>query len=1582
MNMFDRHFRNLLVVAAMGAGLLLAASTPGSAGTQKSAPLETARERAAGLLADLPLAFDENRGLAAEPVRFLSRGPGYAVFLAPDEAILALPHRGSASAQAGPRLSSLLRMRLQGADAQAKVSGEGRLSGRSHYLVGPDSSAWKRNITQWGRVRAEEVYPGIDMVYYGSGRRLEYDFVVAPGADPNRIRLQFDGVEAVRREEETGDLLVAVPRAGDLRLHAPVIYQMRGEAREPVAGSYRVNGRVVSFELGRYDRSRELVIDPVLAYSSLVGGSNDDYGMGIAVDAESNAYVTGYTASYFRAQDNGPAAIEATPGYPVIPQLLGFPTQNPVQSDPDPVVFGLDLDVDSTTAPTPFVMSYYDAFVFKIDPTGRRLIYSTYLGGRDHPGGTGDDYGTAIAVNPAGEAYVTGMTYSLSFPTERPIQASNGFNGGDYRDAFISKLNAGGSSLLYSTYFGGSGYDAGRGIAVDANGNCVVTGLTNSSNLPVFRAFQPAAGGGRDQFVVNINALGSAYNYSTYLGGSGDEGGAGPDNGLNPYITHVPSATIIATGAVFPGARLDIGSRRFGPDYGAAVAVDEQGYAYITGATNSADFPVVGPVVQPAIGGGQDAFVTRIDPFGQILTGTAGFSTFLGGSGNDGGRGIAVDASRRIVVAGYTTSTNFPTLNALQAANGGATDAFVARLSTAGADLSFSSYLGGSGDDVAYDVATDFASNIFVAGSTRSGNFPTRFALQSSLRPGFITQDAFLTKIKADLTEYEYSTFLGGAQPDLAAAVAVNNIGTAFIAGSTVEYFDAGFTGVSTFPTTFFAFQRFMRFPTENGLASPAYGRDPVTGLNSYPLAEVFVSRIANPPQAPSDLVVTNVTQTEIALAWQDNSNNETGFQIERKRAGGEFELVATVEANRVTFVDTGLIPAASYTYRVRAANLEGTSAYTNQVSTTTLPEAPAAPSNLVVTTVDRERLRLDWSDNSNNESEFRIERRTGSQGFREIAVVPANSTSFTDTGLSPNTTYTYRVLARNLGGVSVYSNEASGSTLPDPPGLAPTGLTATAVSSRQIDLAWQDANTNETGFKVERKIAGGQFEVVRILIGADITSFSDTGLQPETTYVYRVRAFNVTSDGPPSNEATAATPPDPPAAPSNLRAVTVAAGRIDLTWRDNSGDEDAFHIERSTDASNFTEIGTTGANVTSFSDTRVEQNQTYFYRVRARRGPSFSEYSNIAAQDGRPTPPTDLRAEAASSTSIALSWVDNSSNETGFLIERGTDGASFVQVASVGADVVSYTDRGLTPGTRYFYRVRSSSPQGNSPYSNIASASTLPAAPAAPSNLRGEFVSGTQVRLLWQDNSDNEESFILERSTDGAEFVQITVLEANTTEYVDGGRDPGSIYFYRVKARSAGGDSPYSNTIQVTFPPTAPVNLTAQAINNSQVMLNWTDTSANESGFQIERRTGDGPYVRIAQVGPNIVSYLDGRLSGGETYTYRVRAFNSGGASEWSNEASAATLVRLLSLKVPKRIARNSSGKGTVTLEGPAPAGGAVISLSSFKPELAAVPASVTIPAGQTSAEFTIRTGSRRGKATIIASYGGQSRQGQVRVR
>src|SRR5438552_3467713 len=541
----------------------------------------------------LPLHFEANQGQTHQDVRFLARGPGYSLYLTAGEAVLVLtkPNPDATQARATP---VVVRMSVVGAAPKPLVSGLDELPGKANYLIG-NPAKWRTNVPTYAKVHYRAVYPGIDLVYYGNQRQLEYDFVVSPGADPERIVLGFQGAERLEINAE-GELVLHAA-GGAIRQRVPLIYQEIDGVRTKIEGRYVLkDAHRVGFQVAAYDPSRPLVIDPTLVDSTYLGGSGWDYGYGIAVDAAGSAYVTGVTRS------------------------TDFPTASPLQATTGGGVEG-------------------DAFVTKLDPTGSALVYSTYLGGR------GVDYGYGIAVDAAGSAYVTGQTTSTDFPTT--IGAFQTTKGGSY-NAFVTKLNPTGSALVYSTYLGGSGGERGFGIAVDAAGNAYVTGTTGSTNFPTTPgAFQTTGGG---VFVSKLDAAGSALLYSTYLGGSGDDRGYG-------------------------------------------IAVDAAGSAYVTGSADSTDFPTVNPL-QAANGGVGDAFVSKLDATGSALL----YSTYLGGSARDAASGIAVDAAGSAYVTGYTISTNFPTMNPLQAAHGGGyTDAFVSKLDAAGTALLYSTYLGGSG---------------------------------------------------------------------------------------------------------------------------------------------------------------------------------------------------------------------------------------------------------------------------------------------------------------------------------------------------------------------------------------------------------------------------------------------------------------------------------------------------------------------------------------------------------------------------------------------------------------------------------------------------------------------------------------------------------------------------------------------------------------------------------------------------------------------------------------------------------------------------------------------------------------------
>ena len=624
-----------------------------------------------------PLAFEANQGQTDSRVGFLHRGSRFHLFLTPTEAVLALrpgrgkPSVGSRQVEAGPQGSKrsygpVLRMQLLGGTARPQVVGLDRLPGKANYLLGNDPARWRTDVPTYAKVEYRKVYPGVDLVFYGRDGAVEFDFVVAPGADSRRIRLAFRGVE--RLEPMVGGDLLLHAAGGSVRLRQPHVYQEIGAARKPIEARYVLTGRrSVGIRVARYDVARPLVIDPVLVFSTYLGGTGDDNALGVAVDGTGSVYVAGRTFS------------------------ADFPTLNPAQSS-----------IPDRSVPE-------NVFVTKLTPAGS-LVYSTYIGG------TGRDGGHAIAVDSAGNAYLTGATNSFDFPTtpgafQRTLGGSS--------DGFVLKLGSNGNALVYSTYLGGSGLEKGFGIAVDSAGSAYVMGYTNSADFPATPgALQTALAGGFDAFVTKVNPAGTALVFSTFLGGSGDEGGLDFTLGTTP-------------GQPVPA---DIG-----PIATSHLAVDAAGNVYLTGRTTSTNFPTRNPI-QAMNGGGFDAFVAKLNPAGSALI----YSTYLGGSGDDFGTSLAVDAAGNAYVTGQTGSTNFPTTaGAVQRTLSGASDAFVTKVNPAGSALVYSTHLGGVGPDNGQAIAVDAAGNAYVTGRA-TAFFPTVNPIQAALG-GFGAPDAFVT---------------------------------------------------------------------------------------------------------------------------------------------------------------------------------------------------------------------------------------------------------------------------------------------------------------------------------------------------------------------------------------------------------------------------------------------------------------------------------------------------------------------------------------------------------------------------------------------------------------------------------------------------------------------------------------------------------------------------------------------------------------------------------------------------------------------------------------------------------------------
>ena len=736
--------RSCVLFLGFSVAMSLAQSIP-NASTRESA-------RLVANYGNVPLAFEANRGQTDQQVKFLSRGAGYSLFLTPTEAVLALhpsatgeqPLRkpGFRSHAVGigkiKSLGAVMRMKLLNANSQAGVSGQDELPGKSNYFIGNDPKKWHTNVPQFAKVRYGNVYPDMDLVFYGNQHELEYDFVLQPGANPDAIRLGIEGAKKLRLVH--GDL-VMTSAVDDVHLRVPRIYQEANGTRHEVRGRYVLTGKSeVGFRVGSYDRSRALVIDPVLAYSTYLGGSSGDSGQGIAVDSAGNSYVAGFTGS------------------------ADFPAVNAIQ---------------------PAYGGNSDAFVTKFSPDGNTIVYSTYLGG------SGEDLGVGLAIDSSGNAYVCGVTISPDFPVVNAFQPVDH----GQTEGFVTKINAEGTALVYSTFLGGSAGELAFGIAVDSAGDAYVAGHTSSADFPTVNAIQPTFGGSADAFVTKFKADGSALVYSTFLGGS------------------------------------DI-------DEAFSIALDTAGRAYVTGTTSSRDFPTAN-AIQPTFGGGLgDAYVTKFKADGSTLV----YSTFLGGSDNDRGEAIAVDSSGNAYVTGSTQSPDFPTANAIQPVIGANGDAFVTKLNPTGSALIYSTFLGGNGFDDGRGIAVDSARNVYLSGTTSSSNFPVVNAFQPTIHGG---NDVFISEIQAPGSAFVYSTYLGGKKDEIGRAIALDSEGSVYVTGTTSS---------PIFPVTPVGYQQLYKGKNDAFVAKIAQQ----TFVSVSPMKLVFKTTVLGTTSAAKEVTVTN----------------------------------------------------------------------------------------------------------------------------------------------------------------------------------------------------------------------------------------------------------------------------------------------------------------------------------------------------------------------------------------------------------------------------------------------------------------------------------------------------------------------------------------------------------------------------------------------------------------------------------------------------------------------------------------------------------------------------------------------------
>lgn len=654
-------------------------------------------ESGAKALARLRMAFEENSGQCDEEVQYLARGKDYTLFLTAEEAVLSL---------AGNQTRRTVRMKPVGGNPTPTIRGEGGLPGQVNYIRGNDPNQWNTGISRYEKVCYEEVYPGIDLVFYGNGQELEYDFVVSPGADPSQISLAFEGVEATDdgpavEVAKNGDLLLRA-QEGEIRQKKPFVYQDLAGERVPVSGEYRVeNDDQVGFLVAEYDPAFPLVIDPILVYSTYLGGTLKDQSPTFHLDDLRNLYVVGTTES------------------------IDFPTANAFDAT-------LNAGIESNR----------DFFVTKLNPDGSSLIYSTYLGG------TGMELRIRLALDSSNNVFLCGLTDSLDFPLVSPID-----NTAEELEGFVAKLNSDGASLAFSTYLGGSGEENSVGIAVDNLGNAMVSGGTSSADFPTFLALDSTLSGDSDAFLTKIAGDGTSILFSTYLGGSENE-----------------------------GSRI--------------VAVDASGNAYVSGTTESVDFPTVNAfdsTLNDGINDARDDFVTKISSSGDSIL----YSTYLGGAEEEGSIEIAVDSDGCAYLAGETNSTDFPTtLGAFQDQRNGIDfrDVFVTKLNPDGS-LGYSTYLGGTKDDFDASITVDSAGNAYVAASSKSTDFPLVNPLDSVLNDGAPSDevdDLVVAVLNGTGSTLLFSTYFGGTLDDDDPDIALDSVGNVYFGGE---------TGSTDFPT-------------------------------------------------------------------------------------------------------------------------------------------------------------------------------------------------------------------------------------------------------------------------------------------------------------------------------------------------------------------------------------------------------------------------------------------------------------------------------------------------------------------------------------------------------------------------------------------------------------------------------------------------------------------------------------------------------------------------------------------------------------------------------------------------------------
>ena len=1017
-----------------------------------AAPREVRQSLTAGA-PTLPVPFVENRGQVDARVRYYARGHRFGFFLTPDAMTVAL----DANASGRPLALSL---RFAGANTAPRMEGVGT-EGEVNYFHGSDPSAWRTRIPQYDGVVYRALWPGVDLHVRERGGVLKYEFHVQPGARASDVRVVYDGATKLSIDA-AGALLIRTPH-GTVQDAAPVAYQVDGSTRRPVDASYALGGSgrtTVGFAIGAgYDSRRELVIDPGIQFTTFLGGSSLESGASIVVDAGGNTYITGTTQS------------------PYFPTTAGA--------------------FDRTGA----AQNFAEAFVSKLNASGTALIYSTFIGGSNM------EFGRRIAIDAAGNAYITGQTKSSNFPVtgsafDRTINIPPNCPrcSTDVTDGFVTKLNATGSALVYSTYLGGTDYDSPRGIAVDAGGNAYVAGETLSIDFPTTTAaFRRTFGGEYDMFVTKLNATGSVLSYSTFLGG-----------------TNV--------------------------DNGERIAVDASGNAYVLGFSSSPDFPTTAGAFDRTANGAFDVTLTKLNASGSALI----YSTYLGGQGFDTAGGLAVNDAGEAYVCGGAGSVDFPvTAGAFRTTPDGS-DNFVTKVNAAGSALVYSAMFGGTSSDGAAGIDVDASGNAWITGTTGSTDYPTSAdAFDRSLNGGV---DAFITELNPAGSALLYSTFLGGSESDSGFDLAVDGIGDVYVTGqtmsmnfpATVGAFDTVFAGdISIFWGDGFVTKLDVSATTSAPPAPPATPGTPTL---------VSPSNADTPPQ-PITFDWNGVTSAASYTIQIDDSSTFTA------------PLVRDAVVNDSMYATSGLATVTHF-WRVRGVNSAGVAGPWSAVRSFT-PQEPPPPA--VLGSLDTNPSTVIGGNASSGTVVLSTGAPEGgavislSSSAPGVASVPATTTAPSNSFTATFTIATTAVSANRIVTITASYNgttrSANLTVTPDTPTAGATltnffvnptsvtggssaqgGVVLMAAATADVPVALSSANPGVASVPASVTVPSGSQSAVFTITTSAVSADTGATISATLNGVTKTATLAVT--------AGSSQPPPPPPPPQSATLTVTASGR------------------------------------------------------------------------------------------------------------------------------------------------------------------------------------------------------------------------------------------------------------------------------------------------------------------------------------------------------------------------------------------------------------------------------------------------------